>query len=206
MENKIILVDNADNEIGYGDKIDVHIKAQLHRAFSVFIFDSTSHRMLIQRRALGKYHSGGLWSNACCSHPKKGEAMEDAINDRLKEELGFNSKLYIEKPTKEKFQQGSSNTIYSCGKFRYCANFENLSENEIDHVYLYSPINKVFSSKDFCLNPNEVLEIKWISIDDLMEWLDDRPQDFSAWFKSAFKLAYDVLCMQESAQENCQLL
>lgn len=196
MENKIILVDNADNEIGYGDKIDVHIKAQLHRAFSVFIFDSTSHRMLIQRRALGKYHSGGLWSNACCSHPKKGEAMEDAINDRLKEELGFNSKLYIEMPTKEKLQQGSSNIIYSCGKFHYYAKFEQLSENEIDHVYLYSPIHKRFLSEEFCLNPNEVSEIKWVDMDDLIKWMDACPQDFSAWLRPAFELAYDVLRMQ----------
>ena len=83
----IILVDEQDCEIGYGEKLDVHIKAQLHRAFSIFVFDWTERKMLIQKRAEGKYHSGGKWCNACCSHPRKGEVMEEALARRLQEEL-----------------------------------------------------------------------------------------------------------------------
>ena len=89
MEDLIIWVDENDNEIGYGEKLETHIKGQLHRAFSVFIFDWSDSTMLIQRRAIGKYHSGGLWSNSCCSHPYDGENFEDSIKRCIKNELNF---------------------------------------------------------------------------------------------------------------------
>lgn len=200
MEN-LIIVDNNDNEIGFGNKMDVHIKEQLHRAFSVFIFDWNDCTMLIQKRALGKYHSGGLWSNACCSHPRKGENMECAINHRLKEELGFEVNCNIEYPDKVNSLLDETNVIYSCGKFQYYAKFETLAENEIDYVYLYSPYHNSFSKDSFHLNPSEISEIKWISIDELRKWMDERPEDFSAWFYSAFEIAYEVLCKQTIARD-----
>jgi isopentenyl-diphosphate delta-isomerase len=88
MSERVILVDGEDNAIGTADKLEAHRKGQLHRAFSVFVLDDAG-RMLLQRRAEGKYHSGGLWSNACCSHPRPGEATEDAAARRLVEEMGI---------------------------------------------------------------------------------------------------------------------
>ena len=85
--DKLIWVDLFDNEIGSGDKLETHVKNQLHRAFSLFIVHDG--KMLIQKRALEKYHSGGLWANACCSHPRWGESLEDAVQKRLEEELGI---------------------------------------------------------------------------------------------------------------------
>ena len=138
MNEWIILVDEQDKEIGFGEKLDVHVKEQLHRAFSVFIFDPKSQKMLIQKRAEGKYHSGGKWSNACCSHPRKGEIMEEALARRLQEELGFwmperlNVFTYPEFP-----DEMNINNIVEVGHFTYYAKFDGLSEHEIDHVFVY---------------------------------------------------------------------
>lgn len=197
MENDLlILVDESDREIGYNEKLDTHIRGQLHRAFSIFIFDWNDHTMLIQKRALSKYHSGGLWSNACCSHPRKGETMEAAINHRLYEELGLKTMCHIEDPNNLALLLDGPNVIYHCGQFQYFAQFDKLSENEIDHVYLYSPTFNGFSKDDICLNPCEISEIKWIDVRDLMEWMETKPQDFSAWFRSAFEIAHEALCAQ----------
>ena len=196
MEDLIIWVDENDNEIGYGEKLETHIKGQLHRAFSVFIFDWSDSTMLIQRRALGKYHSGGLWSNACCSHPRKGESMEQAINNRLKEELGFICSCHIENPAELGLLLHGSDVIYSCGKFKYFAQFEELSEYEIDNVFLYSPNHNGFLKTDFIINPEEIAELKWLNIEELKLWLEKQPDAFSAWFKPAFEIAYEVLCRQ----------
>ena len=89
MQNNILLLDNKDKEIGFEEKLKTHQKGLLHRAFSVLIFDSKGN-MLIQRRAFNKYHSGGLWSNTCCSHQRKGELLDRAVHERLIEEMGFN--------------------------------------------------------------------------------------------------------------------
>ena len=91
MEN-IILVDENDKEIGFMEKLEVHKKGLLHRAFSILIFNS-QHELLLQKRALGKYHCPGLWSNSCCSHPRFNEKIEDAVHRRLVEELGFDCYL-----------------------------------------------------------------------------------------------------------------
>ena len=88
----IVLVDDTDMEVGMMEKMEVHQKGLLHRAFSVFIFNSNN-EMLLQRRAYSKYHSGGLWTNACCSHPYPGETVYDAANRRLKEEMGFSTEI-----------------------------------------------------------------------------------------------------------------
>ncbi|HCI57152.1 MAG TPA: isopentenyl-diphosphate delta-isomerase, partial [Bacteroidetes bacterium] len=113
----VILVDEQDREIGEAEKMQTHKLGLLHRAFSVLIYN-TKGEMLLQQRAETKYHSGGLWSNACCGHPRPGEKIEDAARRRLKEELGFNCSL--------KFSF----------KFIYKASFENsLKEHELDHVF-----------------------------------------------------------------------
>jgi isopentenyl-diphosphate Delta-isomerase len=118
MSAQVILVNENDEPIGIMDKLEAHRQAMLHRAFSVFIFNERG-EMLLQQRAHHKYHSGGLWTNACCSHPSPGEATEDAANRRLREEMGFSTSL-----TK----------IFD---FTYRAEFDNgLVEHEYDHVFL----------------------------------------------------------------------
>ena len=92
VKENVILVDIHDNEIGFMEKIEAHEKGLLHRAFSVFIFNSNG-EFLLQRRNSAKYHSGGLWSNTCCSHPRKGEDVKDAAIRRLKEEMGMSAEL-----------------------------------------------------------------------------------------------------------------
>src|ERR1700743_3243063 len=114
---QVVLVDESDKEIGVMEKMEAHEKALLHRAFSVFIFDASG-RMLLQRRALAKYHSGGLWTNACCSHPRPGETVQAAAERRLVEELGF------------------STPLCKAFEFIYRADFANgLTEYEFDHVF-----------------------------------------------------------------------
>lgn len=188
----IILVDEQDNEIGYGEKLDVHIKKQLHRAFSVFIYDPKNQEMLIQKRAEGKYHSGGLWSNACCSHPRKGEIMEEALGRRLQEELGFSvpERLNIHFYP-EVIKDITEKDIFEMGHFTYFAQFDGLAEHEIDHVYMYYPTEEQLSQMQY--NPEEIGDVQWIRVDELWDWLKKRPEDFSAWFKNALELACKLL-------------
>ena len=114
--NNLILVDPDDREIGFGEKTDVHRRGLLHRAFSVFLFDGD--RVLIQQRAAGKYHSAGLWANTCCSHPRAGQGLTEAVVQRLEEECGI---------------RGAK--IREAGCFLYRASFPNgLTEYEYDHV------------------------------------------------------------------------
>ena len=134
---QVILVDEKDKEIGLEEKIKAHKEGKLHRAFSVFVFNQKG-EMLLQRRALTKYHSGGLWTNTCCSHPRKGEDVDKAASRRLKEEMGFSCGL------KEVFS------------FIYKTGFDNgLMEHEFDHVFVgaYESEPKI--------NPEEVAEYKW---------------------------------------------
>lgn len=193
MNDEIILVDDLDNEIGYGEKLEVHQKALLHRAFSIFIFDWSDQKMLIQRRAKDKYHSGGLWTNACCSHPRKNETMEKCLSKRLKEELGFEKQFRIADPGDSERLPDGDDVIYSCGSFKYHARFGHLSEYEIDHVFLYSPVAQSFSKTDFICNPEEADALQWITIDELRKWMGDSPEEFTAWFEKAFELAYAEL-------------
>src|SRR5688572_13811853 len=116
-EQEVILVNEQDEVIGTMEKITAHRKAILHRAFSVFIFNSKG-EMLLQQRAFNKYHSGGLWTNACCSHPAPGEHTADAAGRRLQEEMGFSA------------------SIQKIFEFTYFSEFENgLTEHEFDHVF-----------------------------------------------------------------------
>ncbi len=157
--DKLIWVDLFDNEIGSGDKLETHRKNQLHRAFSVFIVHNG--QMLIQRRALGKYHSGGLWANACCSHPRLGETLEAAVQKRLEEELGIPK------------DSCHPEELFA---FNYFSQYDGLSEYEIDHVFL------VDYAGEFHVDPDEIMETRWISYKDLKQELEENPQSFSTWF------------------------
>jgi len=163
MNEFVILVDRMDNEIGREEKMKAHEDGVLHRAFSVFIFNE-NREMLLQQRALKKYHSAGLWTNACCSHPRPGETVEAAAHRRLKEELGFDCRL------DPKFH------------FIYRAEFDNgLTEHEFDYVLFGTYSGQI----DF--NTDEVATVKWLSIEDVREELNLRPEHYTVWFKIAFE-------------------
>ena len=159
MNELLILVDENDKEIGLMDKLSVHQKGLLHRAFSVFIFNSND-ELLLQQRADEKYHSGGLWSNTCCSHTNNREGIQETITRRLKEEMGLE--------TKTQFQF----------KFLYQTDFENsLKEHELDHVY--------FGKSDEKPNPDlsEVKNWKYLSLEKLTQDISLNPQNYSEWLK-----------------------
>lgn len=154
----VILVDETDTQIGIEEKIAAHKKALLHRAFSILIYNSKG-EMLLQRRALDKYHAGGLWSNACCSHPKPEESVEDATHRRLKEELGFDA------------------TITKQTHFIYNLPVGNgLTEHEYLHVF-----SGIYEG-EMNLNPDEVSAIRWISQEDLQKETSEHPELFTPWF------------------------
>ncbi len=156
---KIILVDTEDREIGQMEKMEGHRRGVLHRAFSVLIFNSKG-QMLIQKRAASKYHSGGLWSNACCSHPKPGESMQTAVERRLREELNIE--------VKPRFSH----------KFIYKVTFPNdLIEHEFDHVYIGT-----FDGKPQA-NAEEIADWKYIDQEDLKKEIEQNPSQYSHWFK-----------------------
>jgi isopentenyl-diphosphate delta-isomerase len=159
---EVILVNENDEPIGKMEKMEAHRRGVLHRAFSVFIFDKQG-RMLLQRRAMNKYHSGGLWTNACCSHPKPGEVTIDAARKRLKEEMGFETEI---KP------------LFT---FTYNAEFENgLIEHEFDHVF-----TGVYSG-DITPDKHEVMDFRYASMDEIQTELQHHPEIFTAWFKIAY--------------------
>lgn len=173
MNNQVILVDENDNEIGLMDKLQAHEENQLHRAFSVFIFN-TKGEMLIHKRALEKYHSPGLWTNTCCSHPFPGESVKDATNRRLMEEMNLHADLEF---------------VY---KFTYQVSFDNnLHEHEIDHVY-YGVTNQMpFPDR------SEVCDFKYVSIVDLIKEVKDQPEQFTEWFKLCFEKVIETYIHQQ---------
>ncbi len=157
---EIILVDENDNEIGYMEKIEAHKNgAKLHRAFSIFIFNKDG-KMLLQKRAKTKHLFANLWTNACCSHPIKGEALEKAAHRKLKQEFGFDC------PLNEKFS------------FIYRADGEHgLSEYEYDHVFIGFYDGKPNP------NPQEIDEWKYVRVDELKKDVKNRPENYTPWFK-----------------------
>ncbi len=159
---KVILVDQDDNKIGLMEKLEAHKKGVLHRAFSVFIFNDDN-ELLLQRRALDKYHSGGLWTNTCCSHPRDGEDLIDAGMRRLLEEMKFTCDIA---------------PVFS---FIYKAKLDNeLTEHEFDHVL----IGRYNSSPN--PNPNEVCDWKFVDLSVLEQDLIDFPEKYTIWFRQVF--------------------
>jgi len=160
-EEKVILVNNNDTPIGLMEKMEAHEKAILHRAFSVFIFNGEG-KLMLQQRALHKYHSPGLWTNTVCSHPRDGETTDEAAHRRIIEEMGFDCD----------FEEAFS--------FVYKANVgQGLIEHEFDHVFVGSSNNQPK------INPEEVASWKYVELN----WLDDdvkvNPNEYTEWFKIA---------------------
>ena len=166
-EEQVILVDGDDREVGTMGKLAAHENGGVrHRAFSVFIFDSNG-RWLLQRRADGKYHFPGLWTNACCSHPRPGENTEDAAHRRLQEELGFDCRL------QERFQF----------EYRATSEAEGLTEHELDHVFTG------VHDGDVQPDPEEVGETRWAEGGELKQELREYPERFTPWFLIAAQMA-----------------
>lgn len=158
----VILVDAMDRPRGLMEKMEAHIKAELHRAFSVFIFNHKGETML-QRRALSKYHSPGLWTNTCCSHPREGETVDEAALRRMEEEMGFTTEV------KKVFD------------FVYKAEVgQGLIEHEFDHVLIG------FYENPPVLNPEEAMDWKWMNMADIANEMETNPERFTVWFRIAF--------------------
>ena len=163
--NDLILVDLDDRETGRGEKLDVHRRGLLHRAFSVFLFDGD--RLLIQQRAAGKYHSALLWANTCCSHPQTGQDLREEAQQRLADECGI-----------------TGVSLREAGSFVYWATFPNgLTEYELDHVFVgeyagaYNP------------DPEEIAELRFVPLNELKEDMLEHPEKYAVWFFTALGIA-----------------
>lgn len=168
-EEHVILVNEQDEQIGLMPKLEAHQKAVLHRAFSVFVFNDNNELML-QQRALDKYHSPGLWTNTCCSHQRDGESNIAAARRRLKEEMGFET------------------TLKEVGSFIYKAPFDNgLTEHEYDHIIVghfnHEPL----------INREEVASWKWMTLEDIKVDIALHPENYTEWFKIIFNEFYETI-------------
>ncbi|MBX2827130.1 MAG: isopentenyl-diphosphate Delta-isomerase [Flavobacteriaceae bacterium] len=171
MEEQVILVNEKDEKIGLMPKLEAHEKGVLHRAFSVFIFNDKNELML-QQRALSKYHSPGLWTNTCCSHQRDGESSLEAGARRLQEEMGFVAEL----------KETTS--------FIYKAPFDNgLTEHELDHIMVGQ-----FNGEP-SINDSEVAAWKWMDLEEVKHDIAKNPDLYTAWFKIIFEKFYQYLTL-----------
>jgi len=157
----VILVDELDTPVGTLEKLEAHRKGLLHRAFSIFVFNSNNELML-QQRAKHKYHSGGLWTNTCCSHQREGETTLQAAKRRLDEEMGFNCEM------EESFS------------FIYKTDLDNeMTEHEFDHVVIghFDGVPTI--------NPEEVEDYKYVDLEWLTNDIAKHPEHYTVWFKIA---------------------
>lgn len=162
-KNHVILVDEQDHPLSSMEKMEAHKKGVLHRAFSVFIFNDKG-ELLLQKRASTKYHSAGLWTNTCCSHPYPGEETLAAANRRLKEEMGMDT-LLIHKTS-----------------FVYKTEFDNgLTEHEFDHVFIGN------YNENPVLNEEEAEDYKWVTLENIKKDIKICPENFTSWFKIALE-------------------
>ena len=163
VEEQVILVNEHDEQIGLMPKMEAHEKAVLHRAFSVFVFN-TKNELMLQQRAAHKYHSPLLWTNTCCSHQRDGESNIEAGTRRLKEEMGFTTDL----------KETTS--------FIYKAPFDNgLTEHELDHIMLG------YYENEPIINKQEVEDWKWMPLEDVKHDINVHPEQYAAWFKIILK-------------------
>ena len=164
----VILVDENDKPIGTAEKLKAHQDGLCHRAFSIFIIRQAANiEVLLQQRALNKYHSPGLWTNTCCSHPHPDEDILSAGQRRLREEMGIETMLKW------------------IGRFHYIAHFDNgLIENEVDHVLIGE-----LADPSFQVNPEEVHDYRWMSLPDLKNDLALLPEKYTPWLKHALVIA-----------------
>ncbi len=159
MKDCVVLVDRMGREIGTQEKIQAHLEGNLHSAFSIFIFNAVG-ELLLQRRARTKYHSAGLWTNTCCSHPRPGESYYNAARRRLNEEMGFDSEL--------------------TGLFSFIYRIQldnNLFEHELDQVFIGHYNGQPTP------NPDEVDDWKWMNISALKQDVQEAPENYTYWFK-----------------------
>lgn len=162
MEERVVLVDENDAEVGTLEKQRAHLEGRLHRALSVFVLNSRG-EMLLQRRAPGKYHSGGLWTNTCCSHPRPGEAVDEAARRRLREEMGIDTDLTL---------------VF---EFVYRADVgPGLVEHEYDHVFIGRYDGQPRPSAD------EVDGWRWVPVHEVARQVRDDPDAFTPWFRVVF--------------------
>ncbi len=174
---QVILVNQHDQELGLMEKMEAHKKGLLHRAFSIFLFNSKGELML-QRRALSKYHSGGLWTNTCCSHPRQGETVLEAAHRRLDEEMGMACEM------KQAFH------------FVYRAELDHgLTEHELDHVVLG------FTDHQPILNQEEVMDWKYMSLDQVAKDMQAYPEHYTEWFKVVFNQVGETVALWQKQQQ-----
>jgi isopentenyl-diphosphate delta-isomerase len=168
-EEQVILVDEHDRRVGIAEKMYAHRSGALHRAFSVFLFN-TAGQLLLQQRADNKYHSGGLWTNTCCSHPRPGESTAQAARRRLREEMGIDCEL---------------EEIFT---FIYRADLDHeLSEHEYDHVFVgWCDVEPVPA-------PEEVADWRWVDVDELRRDLDEHPERYTFWFHVSIDQVLEVI-------------
>ena len=169
----VILVDNIDNEIGICEKLEAHRKGLLHRAISVFVFRKieNGYELLLQQRNKKKYHSGGLWTNTSCSHPRPKEQTIAAAQRRLKEEMGFETPLSY------------------AGSFLYTAIFSHdMVENEFDHVFI-----GFYEDQTISPDPAEVADYKWVDTASLLIDIDKNSKKYTAWLAPALDIALKKL-------------
>lgn len=169
VEEQVILVNEYDEQIGLMPKMEAHEKAVLHRAFSVFVFN-TKNELMLQQRAAHKYHSPLLWTNTCCSHQRDRESNIEAGTRRLKEEMGFTTDL----------KETTS--------FIYKAPFDNgLTEHELDHIMLG------YYENEPIINKQEVEDWKWMPLEDVKHDINVHPEQYTAWFKIIFEKFYNYI-------------
>lgn len=172
---KVILVDENDVMVGTEEKLKAHLDGKLHRAFSIFVINSKN-ELLLQKRASEKYHSPGLWTNTCCSHPAPEETLNQSVHRRLKEEMGFDCKL---------------SWSFS---FIYKAEFENgLTEHEYDHVYI--------GNYDLEPDPNplEVEDWKWMNMDQIRNDINENNHLYTFWFGFIYEKFYAKIIEESSS-------
>jgi len=170
--NRVVLVDVNDTELGTADKIQAHEKGLLHRAFSIFVVREINgvKQILLQQRALTKYHCAGLWSNTCCSHPQSGENLKQSAINRLNEELGF-----------------TVNSLTWVDSHCYKAKLSNdLIEHEFDHLFVKQLSKQELKILQIRPNPAEVHAIDWLSIKQIELELKNTANKFTPWFKDTF--------------------
>lgn len=171
---EVVLVNERDEQVGIMEKMEAHEKALLHRAFSICVFNNNN-ELLLQQRAQEKYHSGGLWTNTCCSHPRPGEALLAAGHRRLLEEMGFDCELF------------------PAFHFVYHAKLDKgLTEHELDHVIIGKYNGEPLP------NPDEVMNYKWMSLENIADDMKANPLDYTEWFKICFQELAEYMLQKNS--------
>lgn len=171
---EVLLVDDNDKVTGTEEKLKAHREGLLHKAFSVFIVDNEG-KFLIQKRAMNKYHSGGVYSNSCCSHQYKGETILQSVSRCIRDELGMNIDI-------------NGDNTREVGTFRYFADLGEMKEHEMDHVILC----RIKDDIPMSLNHDEVESIRWLKMDEIRDELA-MGKEYSAWFNRAFEKVTEYL-------------